>query len=223
VWTVDIASIPPQTRVALAIGVSGRNQRHVGILYRPRLSARPRFLHLAGHLTLNDDGLVPEGFRGVLVTDLPGWVEPTLVALCKRTAASDTHDGLPYGFGYQPSTVMRDPHTGKLTLRGPSGLTCATFVLAIFDLANVQLADLTTWKDRDGDREWKERVITHLKSQLNASELEAIRRDTSSVRVRPEDAAGSATVQSRPAHFDQAVFAGNGILGELPKSQPPAG
>ena len=147
--------------------------------------------------------------------DLPVSVQPTIVAQCKRTADADVLGGLPYGFGYQPTRVTRDPDTDKLVLHGPSGLTCATFVLAIFDLADVQLADLTTWKDRDGDDAWKDRVIAHLTARRTAEELEAIKRDKAHVRVRPEDTAGSATVVPLPAAFDDAVQRGVEIMSEL--------
>jgi len=69
---------------------------------------------------------------------------------------------------------------------------------------------LTTWKDREGDDAWKDRVIAHLTARRTSEDLEAIKRDKAHVRVRPEDTAGSATVIPLPAAFDDAVQRGAG-------------
>jgi hypothetical protein len=213
-WTLAPSHIPDANQVALAIGKTGREQRHLGILYRPTATDPFRFLHLASHLDLRDEGALSSGFRCVLVVDLPLELHPTVVAQCKRSVDADLL-GVPYGFGYKPTTATRDPTTGRLTLNGPSGLTCATFVLAIFELAGLQLADLATWRDRQGDDDWKERIIGSMANRRSAKELEAIRRDAADARVRPEDAAGAGTASPLPATFEVAVARGDEILSEL--------
>jgi hypothetical protein len=216
--THDVANLG-DALVALAIGATGEDQRHIGVLYRSASTDPPRFLHLAWHLNLSDDESVPEGFRGVLLSDVPVALQRTIVAECKRSAAADTLAGLPYGFGYQPTLVER-AGDDRMVLRGPSGLTCATFVLAIFDLASVSLADLDSWQDRCGDQEWKDHIIATLAKTRWATEqhIEAVRRDKDRVRIRPEDAAGCASATPLPAGFAHAVAEGTAILEELGSS-----
>jgi hypothetical protein len=175
-----------------------------------------RFLHLAWHRWLRDDDGVRDTYRCLPLAAVPSVLEPTIVAQCKRSAAAD-RTGIPYGFGYEPVSVSRDPTTDALVLRGPSGLTCATFVLALLELANVRLADLTGWGDREGDAEWKTSIVEALEENgVDEAHVAAVRADTDHARVRPEDVGGSATVSPLPASFVDASQRGSEVLAELP-------
>ena len=214
--TCLLVDIPSDHLAALGIGEPRAGQRHIGILYRARAGNPPRFLHLAWHLNLRDNDNLPTKYRCALLRDVPTLLHPTIVAQCKRSAEVDTLQGLPYGFGYKPTTVHRKSDGGALVIEGASGLTCATFVLAILQVANVQLVDLSTWMDREGDDSWKEAIIAQL-AAAGASEehMAAVRDNKHEVRVRPEDVAGAATEVLRPVSFEPAVQKGLQILREL--------
>jgi hypothetical protein len=215
VWTSEVSRLPGDHRVAVVIGETGPGQRHVGLAYRPTAASEPKFLHLAWHHDLRDDERVSSKYRCVLLADVPPALHPTIVAQCKLSAQADRR-GLPYGFGYSPVAVSREEATGRLLLEGASGLTCATFVLAVLELANVRLAELGAWQDRDGDDGWKEWVIRQLEEDGASSiHVAAVRADRGHVRVRPEDVAGAASQIPIPAEFERATARGLEILSEL--------
>ena len=223
VWTVTVAEVPLNRRAVLGVGEPRKGQRHIGIAYRTEASAPLRFMHLAWHHDLRDDDQVRDIYRCVILADVPAELEPTIVAQCKRSSAADAK-GIPFGFGYQPLSVTRDPVTDALRLRGPSGLTCATFVLAMLELANIRLADLSSWQDRQGDAEWKAGIVEDLDDRgADPAHVEGVRSDRNHTRVRPEDVAGAATVSPLPASFTSAVVRGASIVDELARDDgPPA-
>lgn len=216
--TVAIDTIPVAEVLALFIGEPSVGQRHIGLAYRPRRAAPLRFLHLAWHKNLRDDATLGSRYRGVMVAAVPRALHETIVAHCKRSAKADLDpQHLEYGLGYPRATIRRDGSTDVMIVENASGLTCATFVLAIFKLAGRELVDTVSWKDRDGDVEWKANVVAFLTESLpEASErVVKLRADKDLVRVRPEDVAGAATASAHPVGFDVATAAGDSILSEL--------
>ena len=214
--TCNVSQVPPEHLAVVVIGEPRDGQRHLGIAYRPAARAEPRFLHLAWHHTLKDDGAVGAKYRCVVLSGVPLALQPTIVAQCKRSAAADQTIGFPYGFGYEEATVTRDAATDRMLIEGASGLTCATFVLAILGLANVQLVDLSTWEGRDEDGDWKAWVVEQLEqSAASAAHVARVRADSDRTRVRPEDVAGAATEEEIPVSFQRASARGREVLTEL--------
>ena len=214
-WTVAPSKIAPGHRAAVAISQVDATQRHLGIAYRPDARTAPRLLHLAWHRDLRDDENVTDNYKCVLFADVPLALHPTIVAQCKRTAEADLRGGLPYGFGYTPTAIKRDSESGCLVIDGPSGLTCATFVLAILGLAGIDLVAIDTWQDRPDDEAWKNKIIERLKPYATVAHIEAVQRDRRHVRIRPEDVAGGATGSPLPTAFTTASVRGMEILDEL--------
>lgn len=113
---------------------------------------------------------------------------------------------------YSPAAVTRDEDTGRLLIDGASGLTCATFVLAILEVASIRLADLSTWAGREGDDVWKAWVVGQLEESGGPAEhVAAVRADKDHVRVRPEDVAGAATEKPVPVAFNSGISRGSEI------------
>lgn len=191
------SNVPDSAIAAVAIKriqQSPREQYHVGLLYRPDAGAPPRMLHLGWHHQLND-AVVGDSYACVLLTGLPKLLAPFVVTTCKLAAAAPENQKMPYGFGYQVNSVRQDPTTGVITLHGPSGLTCATFVLAMLDVAGFVLLDLATWEAREGDERWKDAVLDLLEQHGASPEhVESVRADRSHTRVRPDDVAGGADI-----------------------------
>jgi len=200
----------------LAIAEPRADQRHIKIAYRPGARAQLRAIHLAWHHHLRDEDDLGAKYRCVVLRGVPLALQPTIVAQCKRSASADVESGLPYGFGPPRTSVMRDERTGRLVIEGASGLTCATFVLAILRLANVELAALDTWESRDGDDEWKAGIVDALEqSGASPAHVVAVREDSGHTRVRPEDVAGAATESVIPVVFARANELGARLLAEL--------
>jgi hypothetical protein len=199
--------------VAVAIAAVDREQRHVGILHRDRSLGEVQLLHLAWHYDLRNSRPKPCYL----------WIDPPIpeararqvAALCRRVSRSNIR-GIPYAFS-APNDCF-DPITAQFLL-GPErrGLTCASFVLAIFDAAGLALVDHSTWPSRrEADARWQQQVLAQLR-EVNATpeHLEAVRSEIGNVRYRPEEVAGAAASESLPAPFPDARRRADAILEKL--------
>jgi hypothetical protein len=112
--------------------------------------------------------------------------------------------GLPYGLSTPNDSF--DPDT-LAYLRGPAkvGLTCATFVLAIFEFGGLKLLQYELWPHRDSDVPWQNYVISELKRTGASQEhIAAVEGQVGAMRIRPEEVAASATFadEERPVAFE---------------------
>lgn len=207
-------SITDVQYAAVAIQAVDADQRHIGVVHRE--GGQVNLLHLAWHHDLRNH---PPGLSYC-------WVEPNVppprmrqvAAICRKVWRANDQ-ALPYAFS-EPSDCF-DTHSGAFLL-GPSrhGLTCASFVLAIFETAGLPLVRYDTWpSERPGDREWQEWVISQLANSKPPAEPEhmmAITSEIGSVRFRPEDVAAAATISPLPADFKTSSMRSLALLKRLP-------
>lgn len=216
VFTISNQSTP-SCFAAVLIGQTGPDQRHVGILHRKQGSP-PELLHLAWHCRLQNDANIP-GYMSL-------WVLPNakprrlrqLAAYCRRVWNTNRQGGVPYAFS-RPDGAL-DVTTGRFLI-GPSqfGLTCATFVLAVFHATGLQLVNYAEWPvDRLGDKEWQLAILEKLEGHSDNSHLEHVRSEIGSVRYRPEEVAAAATVAPPAATFQVVADLANSILGQITQS-----
>jgi hypothetical protein len=201
-------------RAAVAIGITTPNQRHIGVLHREGRSGQVLMLHLEWHHILTNGDPNPEFL----------WVDPAvlpqrlvqLAAVCRRVWRANKSGGIPYGFS--PPTDAFDEETGR-HLFGPTrtGLTCATFVLAVFQRAGLQLVRYESWPvGRPGDAEWQARIVDALQRTGAIQEhVQAVRSEIGSVRFRPEEVAGAAAFSNLPADFHPVSELGEAILARV--------
>jgi hypothetical protein len=201
---------------AIAIREVDRRQRHTGILYRDSGSGEVFLLHLAWHFDLRHDA-PRESYL---------WVDPTfaerrlaqVAAICRLVWKANGKGNIPFGFS--PPSDCLDAETGTY-LFGPSrvGLTCATFVLAVFHRAGLALLEYATWPlDRPEDREWQKLIVDSLRGSDKATpeHLRAVERDVgTTARFRPEEVAGAATITPIPVQFQLAEERSREILVRL--------
>jgi hypothetical protein len=97
------------------------------------------------------------------------------------------------------------------------GLTCATFVLAVFHQAGLPLVRYDSWPvNRPGDAEWQESIVNLLERTGAAPEhIAKVKTEIGAVRYRPEEVAGAATSVSIPAEFPSASERAQEILLKL--------
>lgn len=196
--------------VGVRIKACGAHQRHIGLLHRHEQAGEIRFLHLAWHGDLRDE---PAPFDDCI------WVEPDLhpvrarqlAARCRQIARANGRY-VPYGFS--PPTARFDEMTGRF-LFGPTstGLTCASFVLAVFDYARVPLVSYASWEPRPDDALWQQGVVELLR-QHGAPEghVAAVTAELGAVRYRPEEVAGAAALWPPSVSFGAACAAAEGVL-----------
>lgn len=216
--TLAIAQVPAEDILVLFLGEPSPGQRHVGLGYRASANASLSFLHLAGHKDLRDDSRIEAKYRAVRVTSVATVAHAAVVAQCKRAARADLRpQHLTYGLGFPRATIRVEPTRNTMVVENASGLTCATFVLALFQLTSAPLVDATTWEDRSGDAEWRAAVISYFSRSADATRREALESERDVVRIRPEDVAGAAIAKKAPASFEEATEKGDAILEDLRK------
>jgi hypothetical protein len=202
---------------AIAIRTISAAQRHTGILHKESGDPGVLLLHQAWHCDLRNES----------PSDAYRWVQPSLpaprlrqvAALCRKVWRSNGSATIPFAFS--PPNDCIDAETGQFLL-GPTrlGLTCATFVLAVFQAAGVLLVKYDDWPaGRPGDAEWQQAVVDDLRASRRASveHIEAMQGELGkgAVRYRPEEVAGAATLSKLPASFEQAVNAAAHVLQSL--------
>jgi hypothetical protein len=201
--------------VAIAITSSDDVQRHVGILHKEEFSGQILFLHLAWHLILKNEEPKP----------YYAWVDPSIPSLRARQVAARCREvfranpaGIPYAFS--PPNDCFDDETSAY-LFGPTrhGLTCATFVLAVFMTAGIHIILPETWpSSRSGDDLWREKIITGLRTgspPATEEHIANVEAESGLTRFRPEDVAGAAATSPIPVSFEQALPFAEEILQKL--------
>ena len=179
-------------------------QQHIGVLHREDASDEAMLLHLAWHHDLRNNRLGPHYLWIEIPVPSPRLRQ--VAAICRKVWRSN-QNVVPYAFS-SPNDCF-EQSTGRFLL-GPTrhGLTCATFVLAVFETAGLSLIQYETWPDyRTGDQQWQESILDLLRERqppASAEHIAAISSEIGAVRYRPEEVASAATVSELPAAF-QAV------------------
>jgi hypothetical protein len=203
---------------AVAVGIGHPqfpNQLHAGIFHAAE-NAPPEMLDLAFHCILRNDA--PESRYH--------WVQPPfdesrlrqLSAFCRRVWRKNSAKGLPYGFGL-PNAVF-DPVTGEYLMRESQyGLTCASFVFAVFHAVGLQLADYVTWPAaRAEDKAWQMHIISMLEQYAkDPPHVARVKDDIGAVRFHPQEVAASAAFAAinKPAAYADVTEAAETIRLQL--------
>jgi len=201
--------------VVVAVGEPNLDQRHIGVMHRDS-NGQLQFLHLAWHCRLQNDDHRPEYLSLWVAPSVPAERQRIIAAFCRRVWRKNERDGIPYAFSNPQDSL--DPATGEF-LVGPTrfGLTCSSFVLALFHAAGLQLAVYESWPaDRAGDREWQQSIIAELESKhTEQRHIDHLRSEIGAVRFRPEEVAASAAHAPPPAEFQRAEPLGQQILNRI--------
>lgn len=201
---------------AIAVRIFSEGGRHIGVLYRDGSNADVILLHLAWHHDLRNES--PHRAFLWLSPSLPQRRLRQVAAMCRKIWRSNGRATIPYAFSW-PSDSF-DDETGEYLL-GPTrrGLTCASFVLAVFEAAGLRLVNYESWPvNRTDDHEWQEWVITTLETSnppATAEHIAAVKSQLGAARFRPEEVAGAALVTPLPVEFEIAAEHGLMVLGRL--------
>ena len=95
-----------------------------------------------------------------------------------------------------------------------SGLTCATFVLAVFASEGYNLINTTEWPHRPEDEEWHKSIIdTLIYFKAEAEHIANVLSEKGCARFRPEEVSLSCAYTPLPAEtnnlIDQAIHLRN--------------
>jgi hypothetical protein len=199
--------------VAITLLREREGQGHVGIFHKDETTSELRMIHLAWHHSLKNSR--PKSSYAWISPPIPKRRARQVAAFCRRVYRANAL-GIPYAFSQ--ATDCFDQQTGAFIL-GPdrNGLTCASFVLGVFQSAGLPLIQYGTWpRIRDGDEEWQRLILSQLKEDEASTEhIRRVESEVGSVRYRPEDVAGAAATERLPASFVQVQPLAEAILAKL--------
>jgi len=202
----------PDKFLGVGIGIPDENrpnQRHVGIIYQADQSG-PRICHLAWHCILKDEPLPASyhwGYSGL--DDVNKVVMAAYVALLKQNARS-----VPYGISYIPEHYFDEQ--GRYIVQPVGyGLTCATFILAVFARNGFELLQTMHWPNRPDDAEWQQQILDALAGRATPEHIEVARQDVGAKRFRPEEVAAGVISEFIPLDFPTAEKTASEILRDI--------
>jgi hypothetical protein len=218
---------------SLAIAVAGSSitgdsrQRHVAFLYRHE-SKNLLLLHLGWHNLLMYESwpsfhyswLEVSGIAPDLQELFIDWVE--VVATTVNGQAAD----IPYSAHFRP-TGNFDASGHYIDKKDGTGLTCATFILAMFADYRLPLIDPASWPKRNDDFTWFRKMWGRLKKwgirekvlpQMRIGLIEQFKQRRQLKRFRPEEIVAAGSLFSGiPLNFSEVAQRLPAITPELPK------
>lgn len=208
-----IKSFDDVAYLGVVITETRADQFHVGILYR-RDDGATRMCHLAWHHTLNSDDLPTSNYAWLQsgLDDIDRKVARAVFAGINETKKLP----IPYSVVYQG--IYFEPGTLRFMRGEPgAGLTCATFIMAIFDSLGIPLLANDTWRERPTDQAWREYILELLgqDTRVSPEHIAAQRAHSRDPRFRPEEVAAAVATSDRPIDFDTAISLGAQIIGSM--------
>jgi hypothetical protein len=211
---VHAAKDEPADKIAgVAVSISD-TRAHLGILHAVE-EQQARLLHLALHDSFYND------------TDLSlcaYWVTPDIepeqhaavAGFCRLVASRYAEGSFPYGFGSPEGFFGSE---GEILPEGAKmGLTCATFVVAVFHRVGVPLLRCNTWRFREEDRPALLRLVELVRrhgAPPEHLERQAAAIERGQARFRPLEVAGAATSSDLPVDMETAERLADALAAEL--------
>ncbi len=202
----------PPVAIGVAILRTEHGNLHTAVLHRGDSSQPPQLLSQDWHHRLANDA-PPPGCRWVDAR-LPPARAVAFAALCRRVYRRNRERGIPYGIRYEGGRVLPD---GLVELAGLThGLTCATFVMLVFEHAGVPLLEPSTWPARADDAAWHQEIVALLeRTRVPREHVETVRQELGCARFRPEETAAACSCDPRPTRFEAAAPRGLLVRGAL--------
>ena len=184
---------------------------HTGFLYyRQEI---PFFCHLAWELDLRNEQTALDSCCWINVNLEPQILE--FISAHLQENMDQNKASVAYDVRYSSSGEYFDRQTWTYTAVEP-GLTCATFVMAIFRGFAIEVLSLDRWPTREEDIEQLEKLIRWLeKSGVSAERIHAQRMSNVGLRYRPEEVAGAVSEAVWPVPFKVAEPLGRGVRQHL--------
>jgi hypothetical protein len=212
---------------SLAFAIAGfsvtrdRRQRHVALAYRSG-NSKVLLLHLGWHHNLHHsewNGL----YHWLEVVGLDRELQETFADWAALVSEASPGIPIPYSVIFRPGRNF-DVNGCFINKGDGSGLTCATFILALFSDYDLPLIDVSTWPiSRSGDLTWLRKILHLLRRQVELKLmpewdwLEQAKRRHQLRRFRPEEVFATAALYSgEPLKFSIVQDAGNKINKLIP-------
>jgi hypothetical protein len=197
--------------IGILVGQTGTDQLHCGIVYR--FDNKFNAIHLAWHYLLKHEEDVTKFNKFLWIkSSVHQSRQNSISAMCRRILKRQDEHKIPYGLLYSGGSFSPE---GVISLEETkeSGLTCATFVLAVFKSCEIRLIDIDNWITRDSDSKWHLSIIETLKEtkeKYNISDIhiENVTNEIGCARFRPEEVAISSAFQNHPEDSNKIIEQG---------------
>jgi len=121
---------------------------------------------------------------------------------------------IPYSFRYTNKAHINRA-TGEVYLVDGLGMSCSTFVLAVFQSVGITLVNIDTWQTRPEDVTRHEGLVEKMRREIPgfsppvpAEHIALVEREKNCMRVRPEEVAATGVYNDHPATYEQLAPAG---------------
>jgi hypothetical protein len=209
--------------LAVALQRTSQCTTHAGVAYRTTAGVI-RFLHFANHESLRD-----ETNFGPCAFAIPLMKEEDLEYLaefCARVFRANQKGKLPYSFEFDMNLGF-DRNSGLVIINHNSGLTCSTFVVALFRSAGNPLVIPITWPRRAdaagiAARRYLLNYWRQTGKQKYISRADVIEPTIQTMRISPEEVAGACLQKKVPIGYFRAWENGRSILRRIDTVLGPA-
>lgn len=193
-----------------------QGQIHIGLLYREP-GAPARASHLYTNFDFRDEPVQADFFW--IQATMPDLTRQLVVGLCKRIAAHNPR--IPYSFKYrfkqqyfQPSGALALPNTDD-------GLTCATYVLAVFQRLKIPILKFIEWpRDRHGA--WQTGMISALTAKSypeRGAQMDAWMSQIGEPRYLPQEVAAGVGASAQPIGYARATELAAQIVDDIRRAR----
>jgi len=187
---------------------------HAGLLYA-HSDGEIRFAHLAFHHDLrNDPAPVAQGYFWSIcewlsdpeMKDSAQFVANYIESVVRNSAVN---------YGFDPAGVGFDPSGQFYCLDPAKGLTCATFISAVFQSVGFPIVNLSAWPIREGDVAWRDYVLEMLTLNGRQDRAKELENEEVSFRLTPAEAAVAASAKTVPVTYETVVQLAAPLLRDL--------
>lgn len=177
------ANLPSKFIAGLGIK---KQLNHIGFIYKSD-NDKIFICHLCWHFTLKKTVLGPDEDSYVCSTLNLDDINQKFLAASFSAITETNHSAVPYGI--KPPLKSFDDKNKYIGNEG-EGLTCATFILAVFEQNGFPILEKSSWAIREDDKEWQRMILDKLRenTEVTSKYIEAAREFVGkAARFRPEE------------------------------------
>ena len=214
--------MPQAMTESIAFAIAGSNvtgdtkQKHVGLVYRAH-NSKIMLLHLGWHHQLHHHEW-DKKYHWLELNGLELELQETFADWAVMVANASPGTPIPYSVNFRQDRNF-DQKGHFINLNDGSGLTCATFLLALFSDYELPLIDISDWPEsRKGDLAWLRRILKKLRRHVPKWDwLEQVKHRHRLKRFRPEEVFATAALFSgEPLNYSVIEEAGSKVNTKIP-------
>lgn len=171
---------------------------HLGLLFLESPNEDAKLLHLYSHHSLRTNNIDQRGFW--IRLGLTDRQVRQLAGMCAMISKRNSTDAIAFSIVYDSNRQYFDKNGNYIPSGLGEGLTCATFVMAIFENLGLPLLLTDTWTSETKDEVWHLEIMEQMKqSSPDPTHFKAMASNVGCARYRPADIViASSKKQGRP-------------------------